>query len=153
MYWGCISYYGVGILFPVEGNMNTEKYISVLDDNIWLVIAGHFSNHVSARARNLKTISTLFHGQQSPDLHIKENVRKMLKLSVKRRKKKRRKIGAYIDATKDEFFRPNPIFSIPFKLQSKVVDPVNSTIASHQSIRMQETGIQMNQINLILYLI
>jgi hypothetical protein len=33
MLWGCISYYGVGTLTPVEGNMNTEKYISVLDDN------------------------------------------------------------------------------------------------------------------------
>ena len=31
MFWGCISYYGMGT--PVEGNMNTEKYISVLDDN------------------------------------------------------------------------------------------------------------------------
>jgi hypothetical protein len=44
MFWGCISYYGVGILTPVEGNMNTEKYISVLDDNVWPVIARHFSN-------------------------------------------------------------------------------------------------------------
>ena len=75
----------MGILFPVEGNMNTEKYISVLDDNLWLVIAGHFSNHVSIRARKLKTISTLFHGKQSPDLNIIENVWKTLKLSVQRR--------------------------------------------------------------------
>jgi hypothetical protein len=43
---GCISYYGVGILTPVEGNMNTEKYISVLDDNVWPVIARHFSNRL-----------------------------------------------------------------------------------------------------------
>jgi len=28
MYWGCISYYGMGTLVPVEGNMNTEQYIS-----------------------------------------------------------------------------------------------------------------------------
>jgi hypothetical protein len=26
----------VGTPTPVEGNMNTEKYISVLDDNLWL---------------------------------------------------------------------------------------------------------------------
>jgi hypothetical protein len=58
----------MGLLFPVEGNMNTEKYISVLDDNLWLVIAGHFSNHVSIRARKLKTISTIFHGKQSPSI-------------------------------------------------------------------------------------
>ena len=47
MFWGCILYYGVGTLTPVEGNMNTEKYISVLDDNLWPVIARHFSNHFS----------------------------------------------------------------------------------------------------------
>jgi hypothetical protein len=46
MFWGCISYYGVGTLTPVEGNMNTEKYISVLDDNLWPVIARHFSNRL-----------------------------------------------------------------------------------------------------------
>jgi hypothetical protein len=46
MFWGCISYHGVGTLTPVEGNMNTEKYISVLDDNLWPVIARHFSNRL-----------------------------------------------------------------------------------------------------------
>ena len=40
---GCISYYGVGTLTPVGGNMNTDKYISILDDNLWLVVARHFS--------------------------------------------------------------------------------------------------------------
>jgi hypothetical protein len=35
MFRGCISYYGVGTLTPVEGYMNTEKYISVLDYNLW----------------------------------------------------------------------------------------------------------------------
>jgi len=46
MFWGCISYYDVGTLTPVEGNMNTEKYISVFDDNLWPVIARHFSNRL-----------------------------------------------------------------------------------------------------------
>jgi hypothetical protein len=31
----------VGTLTPVEGNMNTEKHISVLDDNLWPIIARH----------------------------------------------------------------------------------------------------------------
>jgi hypothetical protein len=44
MFWGCISYYGVGTLTPVERNMNTKPYISVLDDNLSPVIARHFSN-------------------------------------------------------------------------------------------------------------
>jgi len=46
MFWGCISYYGVGPLTPVEGNMNTDKYLSVLEDNLWPVIARHFSNRL-----------------------------------------------------------------------------------------------------------
>jgi hypothetical protein len=42
MFWGCISYYGVGTLTPVVGNLNSEKYINILDDNLWPVIAQHF---------------------------------------------------------------------------------------------------------------
>ena len=43
---GCISYYGVGTLTPGEGNRNTEKFISVLNDNLWPVITRHFSNRL-----------------------------------------------------------------------------------------------------------
>jgi hypothetical protein len=42
MFWGCISYYGIGTLTPVVGNLNSEKYINILDDNLWTVIAQHF---------------------------------------------------------------------------------------------------------------
>jgi hypothetical protein len=42
MIWGFISYYGVGTLTPVVGNLNSEKYINILDDNLWPVIAQHF---------------------------------------------------------------------------------------------------------------
>jgi hypothetical protein len=38
MFWGCITYYGVGTLVAIDGNMNTDKYISVLDDNLWPVV-------------------------------------------------------------------------------------------------------------------
>jgi hypothetical protein len=31
MFWGCISYYGVSTLTPVVGNLNSEKYINILD--------------------------------------------------------------------------------------------------------------------------
>jgi hypothetical protein len=46
MFRGCISYYGVGTLTPVEGNMNTEKDISVLDNNLWPGIARQFSHRL-----------------------------------------------------------------------------------------------------------
>jgi len=44
MFWGCICYHGVGTLTPVTGNINTDKYISMLDDNVWPVVARHFVN-------------------------------------------------------------------------------------------------------------
>jgi hypothetical protein len=34
----------VGTLVAIDGNMNTDKYISVLDDNLWLVVVRHFSD-------------------------------------------------------------------------------------------------------------
>jgi len=33
MVWGCICYNGVGTLTKVEGNINADKYISILEDN------------------------------------------------------------------------------------------------------------------------
>jgi uncharacterized protein YuzB (UPF0349 family) len=38
MVWGCICYNGVGTLTKVEGNINADKYIRILKDNIWPVI-------------------------------------------------------------------------------------------------------------------
>lgn len=84
---GCISYYGEGTLVLVERNMKTEKYISVVDDNIWPLTVIQISNwswifqeynalcHVWAGpiSRNWNMISTLFH-TQSPDLDIIENI-------------------------------------------------------------------------------
>ena len=42
MVWGCICFNGVGTLCKVDGNINTQKYIAILEDNIWYVIARHF---------------------------------------------------------------------------------------------------------------
>lgn len=44
MIWGCVCFDGVGTLARVEGNINAQKYISILDTNIWPVIARHFGN-------------------------------------------------------------------------------------------------------------
>jgi len=38
MFWECLEYEGVGSLAPVEGNINSRKYIDVLHANFWLVI-------------------------------------------------------------------------------------------------------------------
>jgi hypothetical protein len=44
MFWGCVTYSGVGTLLPISGNMNSEKYIETLDENLRPVIVKHFGN-------------------------------------------------------------------------------------------------------------
>jgi hypothetical protein len=31
MFWGCITYQGVGTIAEVQGNINSRKYINILD--------------------------------------------------------------------------------------------------------------------------
>ena len=42
MFWGCITPEGVGTFVPVDGTINSEKYIQILDDNLWPVAAKLF---------------------------------------------------------------------------------------------------------------
>ena len=89
MSWGCITYFGVGTLTPFDGSINSEKNISILDDNLEPVVARHFANnpwtlqednapcYVSPQTTAWKTengILALPWPSQSPDLHIIENV-------------------------------------------------------------------------------
>jgi hypothetical protein len=80
MFWGC-----TGTLTPVDGNINSEKYILILDDNLWPFVARHFANnrwtlqednaacHVSWQTTTWKTdngILTLLWPSQSPYLTL-----------------------------------------------------------------------------------
>ena len=38
MFWGCICKDGVGTITDVEGNINSAKYIDILDNNLLLVV-------------------------------------------------------------------------------------------------------------------
>ena len=40
---GCITWNGVGTLCFVDGNITAEKYMKLLEENLWPVIARHFS--------------------------------------------------------------------------------------------------------------
>ena len=42
MIWGCFCYDGVGTLTAVEGNINSAKYIDILDKNLWPFFVWYF---------------------------------------------------------------------------------------------------------------
>ena len=44
MFLGCISYNGTGTLTPVQGNIDSGKYIEVLDQHLWPVITKEYPN-------------------------------------------------------------------------------------------------------------
>ena len=98
MFWGCVCYNGVSTLLPVDGYMNTNKYINILDICLWPVVARHFCNdpwifqenvpcHVSRTANQWKENNEtpcLRWPQQSRDLNIIKNVWKKLKQVIEK---------------------------------------------------------------------
>lgn len=89
MIWGCICYDGVGTLTSVNGNINSQKYIEILENNLWPVIVRHFphGNYVFQddnapvhRSRLLSAyieengINATSWPAQSPDINIIENI-------------------------------------------------------------------------------
>ena len=39
MFWGSLTHEGVGTLGPVEGDINSKKYIEICNEHLWPVIA------------------------------------------------------------------------------------------------------------------
>ena len=95
MVWGCVSYFGTGDLVFVDGNMNSQKYIQVLDNHLkpsadrlfgqyrWVLQEDNASIHKSRLTEEYKIknhIPILNWPAQSPDL-----LWLVLKRKVKRR--------------------------------------------------------------------
>lgn len=101
MIWACITYDGVGTLTVVEGNVNAQGYINILDNNLWPVVVRHFPAgdfifqddnapiHRAATVTRFKQqnqIRSLLWPAQSPDLNIIENCWYRLKRQLKNRR-------------------------------------------------------------------
>jgi hypothetical protein len=46
MFLQFITYESVGTLTVVDGDINAQKYIEVIDNFVWPVIAHHFTTHL-----------------------------------------------------------------------------------------------------------
>lgn len=100
MVWGCITHYGVWTLCLVNGNINAEKYISILENHLWPAIAQHFSNktyrfqddnvpvhraHITTDYKLGNNISAIVWPAQSPDINIIENMWLRIKRTLQNR--------------------------------------------------------------------
>ena len=89
MIWRCICCDGVGTLTAVEGNINSAKYIDILDKNLWTVVVWYFEGkeylfmddnapvhraHTVENYKDQNEVTSMEWPAQSPDLNIIENI-------------------------------------------------------------------------------
>ncbi len=94
MVWGCISAYGMGSLHVLEGTMNAERYIKVLEQHMlpsrWRVF-----QQDNAKPRTAAITTAWLHSRRvrvlnwpacSPDLSSIENIWRIIKRKIRQRR-------------------------------------------------------------------
>ena len=97
MFWGCITHEGVGTFVPVDGTINSEKYIQILDHNMWPVTAKHFPQNpwifqddnatphrsrLTTQWKQENNLPVMTWPAQSSDINIIENLWRYLKIRL-----------------------------------------------------------------------
>lgn len=139
MFWGCVCFNGLGDLIPIDGTMNKDKYLRVLNNHAFssddrligqsFVLQQdnapcHKAHMISALLRDVE-VNVLDWPPQSPDLNIIENVWAYIKkkrssdLSRTREKTITEVQGLLQDISLETL--QNLVKSIPGRLQ-KVID-------------------------------
>ena len=102
MLWGCFSYYGVGKLCVIRGNMDAAKYVDILSKNLissadilnmdnFIFQQDNDPKHTSKLASEFfenKGISLLSWPPQSPDMNPVENIWDLLKSKISEKRTK-----------------------------------------------------------------
>jgi hypothetical protein len=86
MIWGCVTFNGVGTITVVDGNVNAQKYIDIIDEHLWPVVARHYPRndyifqddnapiHRARAVQEYKLQNNIpFHGLASPKSGFEHN--------------------------------------------------------------------------------
>ena len=98
MFWGCFSYYGVGSLHLVEGMMNSDKYLYMLEQKVIPEMRKRFTDgsgvfqhdlapcHTSKKVKSFMDENQIYVLQwpgNSPDLNPIENLWSIIKTRLR----------------------------------------------------------------------